>query len=1247
MVSDENEEKLLRSVSLQNAQSILAARQRAEQELVQAKEALELTTKELAQSLATMRATLESTSDGILATDGGDKVTGFNQKYIEMWRIPLEVLDSREHSRLLEVCGRQFNSPEQFRGRVEDIYTSSPPESYDLLELLDGRVFERFSQIQRIDALNVGRVWSFRDITTRRHAEQALQKESEWLRVTLASIGDAVIITDAAGRVSSLNPVAESITGWTKQEAQGKPLNVVFRIINEQSRELVENPATRALREGRIVGLANHTILIAKDGTERALDDSAAPIRDDRGNVIGVVLIFRDVTEARRAAEAQLRLSAIVESSDDAIISKTLDGIIVSWNQGAERLYVYTAKEVVGKPLSILIPPDHPDELPEIMERLKRGERIENYETTRLRKDGSRVDVSLTISPVRGTDGKIIGASKIARDITASKRADEALRDSEARKTAILETALDSIITCDHQGLILEFNSAAERTFGFQRANVMGRDMADLIVPHRLRDRHRRGMAHYLATGDGPILNRRIEMPALRGDGTEFPVELAITRIPGKGLPMFTAYLRDLTDRKRAEELLQKQSERLRVTLASIGDAVITTDGEGRIHTLNGVAESMTGWTEQEAQGMPLNSVFHIINEQSRELVENPATRALREGRIVALANHTVLIAKDNKERSIDDSAAPIRDDQGNVMGVVLIFRDITEKREKEERLRQSEQTARFLANASATLAELADYESTLQKVASLAVPFFADWCAVDMHDANGSVRRLAVTHVEPAKVALAHELDRRYPPSPSDAYGVMKVLRSGQPEWAAEIPDSLLVESAHDQEHLRLVRALGLKSYICVPLKSRVKTLGVLTFVMAESSRVYDTDDLQAAEDLANRAVIAIENASLLATLKESDRSKDEFLAMLAHELRNPLAPIQNAVEVLRLRGKAVPELPWATEVIDRQARQMTRLVDDLLDVSRITRGKIELRKERIELAMVVNSALEASRPLVEKRGHELTVTVPHEPIYFEADPTRLAQVLSNLLNNAARYTDQGGRIWLTAEQQGAQVSIRVTDTGIGIPTEMLSRIFEMFVQVDRSLERSQSGLGIGLTLVQRLVAMHGGTVEAHSAGLGKGSEIVLRLPIAVEAEVRVGREEGEGHKALAPFKGRVLVVDDNQDAVDGLEILLRMMGNQVYTAHDGVEGVRAAAEFRPDVVLLDIGLPKLNGYDAARRIREHPGGSEMVLIALTGWGQEEDRRRSKEAGFDHHLTKPVDFDALQELLAGLKPTGRRDLGY
>ena len=370
---------------------------------------------------------------------------------------------------------------------------------------------------------------------------------------------------------------------------------------------------------------------------------------------------------------------------------------------------------------------------------------------------------------------------------------------------------------------------------------------------------------------------------------------------------------------------------------------------------------------------------------------------------------------------------------------------------------------------------------------------------------------------------------------------------------------------------------------------------------------------------------------------LREADRRKDEFLASLAHELRNPLAPVRNALQILHLKEPAVPELRWARDVIDRQIQHLARLIDDLMDVSRISCGKIELQRERVELADIVQAAVEATRPLIEQCGHELSMELPTQPVYLDADLTRLAQVFCNLLNNAAKYSERGGRIVLTAECRGNEAVVSVRDTGVGIPADMLLRVFEMFTQVDRSLEKSQGGLGLGLSLVKRLVEMHGGRVEARSEGLGKGSEFVVRLPILIEP-MPTERQTRHAQLGAPPTSShRVLVVDDNRDAADSLEMMLQIMGNDVCTAYDGVEAVRVAGEFRPDLVLLDIGLPKSNGYDTARAIRSEPWGKSMVLVAVTGRGQEEDRRRSKEAGFDQHLVKPVAPSTVMELLATL----------
>jgi len=353
----------------------------------------------------------------------------------------------------------------------------------------------------------------------------------------------------------------------------------------------------------------------------------------------------------------------------------------------------------------------------------------------------------------------------------------------------------------------------------------------------------------------------------------------------------------------------------------------------------------------------------------------------------------------------------------------------------------------------------------------------------------------------------------------------------------------------------------------------------------------------------------------------------------MLAHELRNPLAPVQNAVQILRLKSPADSQLQWATDVIQRQTQHMARLLDDLLDVSRITSNKLELRKERIELAGLIRVSIETSRPAIERGGHVLGVTLPAEPIYIEGDTMRLIQVFSNLLNNAAKFSKRGGHIWLTAASEGETVQVSVRDTGIGMASQMLPRIFDMFAQTGRSIEQTAGGLGIGLAVARRLVEMHGGSIAARSQGLGKGSEFVVLLPNAARAPHGSSTTETEAAKDVV--KRRILVADDNPDALESLAMMLEIMGHEVRMAHDGLEALEAAIDFQPDVVLLDIGMPRLNGYDTARRIRQEPWGKNVLLVAVTGWGQETDKRQTKEAGFDLHLVKPIDPDVLATALA------------
>jgi len=387
--------------------------------------------------------------------------------------------------------------------------------------------------------------------------------------------------------------------------------------------------------------------------------------------------------------------------------------------------------------------------------------------------------------------------------------------------------------------------------------------------------------------------------------------------------------------------------------------------------------------------------------------------------------------------------------------------------------------------------------------------------------------------------------------------------------------------------------------------------------------------------QDVTERKQLADDLHRLAADLSDTDRRKNEFLATLAHELRNPLAPMSNMLEVLKRADGDPAVLKRAHGTMERQFGQLVRLVDDLLDLNRITHDRLELRRGEVELSSVIHQAVEVARPLLDVAGHDLTVELPDESIYLNADRARLAQVFGNLLNNSCKYTRPGGKIAVSAKRIDGEVVVTVKDNGAGIPPDKLDRIFDMFMQVDLNSEHSQGGLGIGLTLVKRLTEMHGGSIEARSEGEGKGSEFIVRLPVLPQPAVAFTSESDGAGESTA--QRRVLIVDDNRDSADSLAMLLEITGNKTYMAHDGVEAVAAIEKYRPEVVLLDIGLPKLDGHEVCRRVRQQPWGKDIVVIALTGWGQEDDRRRSEEAGFNGHLVKPVDYDRLLELLGEL----------
>ena len=698
---------------------------------------------------------------------------------------------------------------------------------------------------------------------------------------------------------------------------------------------------------------------------------------------------------------------------------------------------------------------------------------------------------------------------------------------------------------------------------------------------------------------------------------------------------LYEAAQQELAERRRAEDAMRVSEERFRAMFEQSPLSTQILSSDALTVRVNGAWERLWGLTLGQLAGYNM-----LADPQLEASGIVPLLRRAFDGEATFLPTIRYDPGETIPDRGGDADAVrwvsafayPVKDSAGIVREVVLVHQDVTELRQRQDDLRVSEERTRLLADAGAALGASLDYHTTLQDLSRLLVPRIADWCAIDLVTDAGTLERVAVYHADPARIAIAQELFARFPPRRDRPHSAWQVIDTRQPEWIADLSDAMIEGFTDDGEQLALVRALQLRSVVSVPLIARDVAIGVLTVAHAESHRRYAEADLALMTDLARRAAVAVDNARLYDRLRTDDRRKNEFLATLAHELRNPLAPIRTGLALLRVTSDP-PVVERTRQMMDRQLSHMVTLIDELLDLSRVTRGKIQLDRVRTDLLSVLGTAIETSRPLLDAAGVQFIVRVPEEPVVLDADRTRLAQVVSNLLNNAAKFTERGGRVELAAVRDGDELVMTVTDTGSGIPPDMLAHVFDMFVQVRDGAVSGAAGLGIGLTLVRRLVELHDGRVWAESEGPGKGSTFYVVLPIATTAPAE--RLPSQTFPAAAGTRRRVLVVDDNVDAADMLAALLAYEGHEVRVESNGVAALTAAAEFRPDVAFLDIGLPGMNGYELARRLRLDPAFGNIVLIAVTGWGQQEDRQRSHEAGFDEHLTKPVDPDRVVAIVA------------
>lgn len=678
-------------------------------------------------------------------------------------------------------------------------------------------------------------------------------------------------------------------------------------------------------------------------------------------------------------------------------------------------------------------------------------------------------------------------------------------------------------------------------------------------------------------------------------------------------LARVTAHLQMSRLRREASESVRRSDERLQMALAAARMVTWQYDPATRQLELSETAADVIGLprgcthiSSDDAVAMIAPSDVEGHQDRVRVAVHEQGSY-LSQYRLVRPDNGGVVL--------LEERGQTIGDSSNGEMRLVGVTMDVTAARQGEERVR-------LLWEAAAVMLTTDEPDVMLRRLFDKIGPNLQlDTYFNFMVDDAGACLRLASCTGIPEDVARSiSRLEFG-----QAICGNVALLR--QPIIATFIQQS-------DDPKVSLVKTMGIRAYACNPLLAGSQLLGTLSFASRTRDR-FDPEELDFLQTICQYVTAAYERLRLINQLREADRRKDEFLATLAHELRNPLAPLSNGLEILR-HTAGMTATDEVRAVMERQLAQMVHLVDDLLDMSRISRGKINLRHEHIELGEVIRQAIETSRPVIERARHRLTISLPPASLIVNGDSTRLAQVFSNLLNNAAKYSDAGGQITVTVEHDASQAVVKVRDTGIGIPVEMLPRVFEMFTQVDRSLEKSQGGLGIGLSLVKGLVEMHGGSVQALSPGRGHGSEFVVRLPVVESQEGVNFRRPGETRFAT-PANRRILIVDDNRDAANSLAMMLRLMGNDTAIAHDGLQALDVAAAFRPDVALLDIGMPRLNGYDTAMQMRKESWGQDILLVALTGWGQEDDKRRTQEAGFNHHLVKPLDFAVLDKLLAGL----------
>jgi PAS domain S-box-containing protein len=748
--------------------------------------------------------------------------------------------------------------------------------------------------------------------------------------------------------------------------------------------------------------------------------------------------------------------------------------------------------------------------------------------------------------------------------------ATSAWQDAPFRR--LVDTVSDyAIFMLDPHGVIVSWNRGAQRIKGYAPEEIIGKHFS-VFYPQSALDK--RWPEHELETAKR--LGRfEDEGWRVRKDGSLFWANVVITamRDDAGRLLGFSKITQDLTERRQNEERLRQSEERFRLIIEGVQDyAIFMLDPSGHVASWNAGAQRIKGYKAEEVLGKHF-SMFYPEDAKARDWPAQELRDALRLGRF---EDEGWRVRKDGTLFWASVVITALHDAQGRHRGFSKITRDLTERRASEERLRRSEERFRVL------LEGIEDY-------------------AIFMLDPEGRVTSWNTGAERITGYAASEIIGESF-----ERFFTPEDLEAGKP--GQELESARLNRRFHDQAWRERKDGTRYWSEIVVTAlhdeKGDLRGFAKVTRDLSERKR--------------------------MESLEQQGRHLTEFLAMLAHELRNPLAPIRNALAIMKMQGDASPQIAWSREVLERQTSHLTRLVDDLLDVSRITRGKMRLQGASMDFQVAIQRAIEAVRPLIDERKHALHLQLADQPLAVNGDMTRLTQVVVNLLNNAAKYTPEGGDLTVETAIEGDDAVLRVKDTGVGMPDALIERVFDLFAQGERTLDRSEGGLGIGLTLARRIVTLHGGTIVARSDGIGKGSEFIVRLP-RLKFDVQASQAPTE---ALLPSsqKRSVLVVDDNADAAASMAHLLRMVGHEVEVEHDGPAALDHVTRSMPDVLLLDIGLPGMSGYEVAKRVRARPEGQGLRIYALTGYGQDQDRQRALESGFDGHLVKPV---APAELLA------------